>query len=755
MSLLQARAYRFVESTCKEGIERELNTKMAAIKAKDVAVYMSPDTDAHGSNGPMLTVASVYLPLSINFLKLANTEPLVAQYAINEPSKCIDVLVTAALDVQKSILCEKKDSSMVIEVEAENLLFKATQMQVLEKDNVCTPLFQFEGFTIRFKSFVTPSRALISLCTNDIGKFVSICGIVSAVSEKKVILVERDYLCTKCHKVTRVCADVAQRYRLQAPHACQYCLSMRKKSNFELSRGKRNPEPVACKESYEKHSPKNKFHKAFNGETFQQIDEQKERWMDFQEIKISERQVLGNSSEQSLSTKYVTVVLQRDLVDTISVGEEVGILAIPTMQWLHPVSHGAACIPRMVFFANDITLLAPKKETPYEAIAGALISRQHIVEMCRPTDLRLRDEYIESLFPDVHGQFSLKLAIVLVLIGGCPRDIINGVKRRSACHLLLHGPPCTGKTMLLQQAHYLSVQKRQGKGGVMITGTGTSVAGLTAAAVRESGEGEATWNLEAGALVLSNEGVCCIDDFHKLTAPARMSLLEAMEQQHVSVAKAGVLCSLSARCSVIAAATKASSYTDDLTASNNHSLDIDLPLLSRFDLIFAVNDSKDTRCDEDFVTFFLNCREKTLADNLCVKSAYIRYAASQRTSDLPDKLKFLLLAYYEHLKKDHLSNHRFHLPTGESPMTIRTLESLIRLTQAHAKLMGHPTPVAEDVLSIIWLFEQSILGTGILKHVPAGLSETDSNVFEWLQWALQNDNFLSKFKYCACITSLA
>jgi replicative DNA helicase Mcm len=311
---------------------------------------------------------------------------------------------------------------------------------------------------------------------------------------------------------------------------------------------------------------------------------------------------------------------------------------------------------------------------------------------------------LQSIAPSIFGLENVKESILYLLFGGLSKELPD-VRIRGDINVLLVGDPGTGKSQLLQFAAKIAPR------GLMTTGRGSTAAGLTAAVVKEGGTGN--FILEAGALVLSDQGICCIDEIDKMREEDRGAIHPAMEQQIVSIAKGGIVATLNARTSILAAANPTlGRYNPYQTIGQN--INLPITILSRFDVIFVLKDVPDAE------------RDATMADHIL---GLHRAAGSTITSPIDPELFRKYISYAKtrvrpilneevitRFKDFYVKMRTASIEGGEASavsITARQLESLVRLAEARAKAHLRNEVTKEDAEAVITLMQTSLEQVGI------------------------------------------
>ena len=324
----------------------------------------------------------------------------------------------------------------------------------------------------------------------------------------------------------------------------------------------------------------------------------------------------------------------------------------------------------------------------------------------------------KSLAPEVYGYENVKKGLILQLFeGNRPADDIfkSDTMDRWTIHVLLIGDPGIGKSQLIQ-----SVKKRAPK-NITISGTNASQAGLTVSTVKDELTG--TWTMEAGATVLADTGVLCIDEYDKLKPSTQKSLNEPMEQLSVSSAKAGLVQTMSARTSILAGANPKYSKFDKYK-SYREQLDIPESNLSRFDLIFVLEDEVDETKDSNLADALLN-KNFMLSDEEIIDidlfKKYITWVKGNCFPVLSSDAKVLLRDFYVNTRQEADNN------TDGKPITARDLKALERLTIARAKCENRSEATIEDAIEAIEIYSSALTDLGLNLLTAGDLSGIKSN----------------------------
>lgn len=309
----------------------------------------------------------------------------------------------------------------------------------------------------------------------------------------------------------------------------------------------------------------------------------------------------------------------------------------------------------------------------------------------------------ESIAPSIYGFDRIKEAVLLQIFGGLKKIKSDGIPARADIHVLLVGDPGVAKSVLLK---FISTIAPKGR---YVSGKAATAAGLTAAVVKD--EFLRGWSLEAGAMVLSNKGIVCIDEIEKMDEHDRSTMHEAMEQQTVTISKANIHATLRAETSVLAAGNPKMGRFDPYTPIPQQ-IDISPALLSRFDVIFIIRDLPNKKQDEAIASHVLDEHKQGVVRDIIdqpMLRKYIAYAKQKIKPVLTDEAIEEIKDFYIRLRNQQGSADGGIKPI---PITARQLEGIVRLSEAHAKIRLSGEVTREDTKVAIDLLKFSLRQVG-------------------------------------------
>ncbi|VVB53487.1 Minichromosome maintenance protein MCM [uncultured archaeon] len=484
---------------------------------------------------------------------------------------------------------------------------------------------------------------LVRDITSDfIGRMIGAEGVVNKISDVLPKVKVGHFVCLKCGEVNREPQEAHHKHSLTSPMRCHAC----------------------------------------QGREFKFVPEESD-WIDIQRIEIQEPLEMLKGGDQA---RRIEIWLEDDMVDRVTAGDKITLTG--TVRLSPPKSRGP--VYQRFIDANYIESV----EAEFEDIEITPDEEKKIKKLAK--DPKIYDKITRSIAPSIYGYNEVKSAIALQLFGGRHGKILpDGTHVRSDIHLLLIGDPGVAKSRVLQYVDQIAPKS------IYVSGKGTTGAGLTASAERDE-LNEGAWTLKAGALVLAGGGIACIDEFDKIDKDDRSAMHEAMEQQTISVAKAGIVAKFKANTSVLAASNPKFSRFDAYKPIAEQ-FDIPPTLLSRFDLIFPIRDERDATRDQRVAEHILKMHrsEKELAEiapeiEADIFRKYIAYARRTcfpvLTKEASDKIR----DYYTELRgrsKDSVA------------ATPRQLEALVRLSEASAKTRLSDVVTLNDVQAAVDLTE--------------------------------------------------
>jgi len=503
-------------------------------------------------------------------------------------------------------------------------------------------------------------RSLRQINSEVITKMTSVSGMVVRASEVKPLAKELTYKCLDKHI-----------------------------SKFTLLDGMSLDKAVKCQ------SPKCPY-------TNLAIVAEESRFIDFQIVRLQE---LPEDLPPGQLPHYVNVSMKQDLVDYARPGDRIVLTGIVRIEQerVSGVKQSESALYRLRMDGNNIEFIGGRgikgsRRTEREEISP---DEQKIIRtLSKNPDIY--DRLIASFAPHIRGHELFKEAILLLIVGSTQRALSDGSKVRGDINVFLVGDPGTAKSEMLKFCARIAPR------GLYTSGRGSTAAGLTAAVVRDA---SGIFMLEAGAVVLGDQGLVCIDEFDKMRPEDRSALHEVMEQQSASIAKGGIVATLNARTSILAAANPMFGKYDPFK-NLTENVNLPIPLLTRFDLVFVVRDIPHKEKDRQIAQHILSQHGTSGTDttsliDVDILTKYLAYA-KQNDPVLTKEAENKIMEFY--LKMRSVEGE-----DKEKMITItpRQLEGLIRLSTARARILLKNQVEEDDANRAIYLFNEMLKNAGI------------------------------------------
>ena len=500
----------------------------------------------------------------------------------------------------------------------------------------------------------TVQKGLRDINAEVIDKLIGVSGMVVRSSEVKPLAKKIGYRCLNC--------DAISEAQLKG-------LSLRK--------------PTKCMNCSEKEL---------------EMDPENSIFTDFQLVRLQE---LPEDLPAGQLPHYVEVTVMDDLVDRCRPGDRVLLTGIVRIEHEQIAPQAKTNLFRLRMEGNNIEYLgglAGTKDTrTLERMAISGEDEKQIFAIAGKPDAY--DKLIASFAPHIYGHEIIKEAILLLIVGSVTKKLDDGSTRRGDINIFLVGDPGTAKSEMLKYAAKIAPR------GLYTSGRGTTAAGLTAAVIRDK---SGIMMLEAGAVVLGDQGLVCIDEFDKIKPEDRSSLHEVMEQQTCSVAKGGIVATLNARTSILSAANPMYGKYD-VFKNITENVNLPIPLLTRFDLIYVIRDTPEREKDSRIAGHILEIHRDVEhaaqpAIEMDLFRKYLAYA-KQIEPKLTIEVINALRDYY--MKMRNVDSE------GMITVTPRQLEGLIRLATARARLLLQDNVKIEDAERAIYLVQRMLETAGV------------------------------------------
>ena len=454
------------------------------------------------------------------------------------------------------------------------------------------------------------------------------------------------------------------------------------------------------------------------------VNPQRSEYRNYQKINLQES---PGSVPPGRVPRYKEVELLGDLIDYARPGEEIDVVGIYTHTNTVPTKDG------FPVYGTHIKANCIQKKNGAANTGLSEEDKRMIRELSQ--DPAIGQKIMRSIAPSIYGHEHVKMAIALALFGGCAKQGGNGTHRvRGDINVLLLGDPGTAKSQVLKYAEKTAPRS------VYTTGKGASAVGLTAGVHRDPLTKE--WTLEGGALVLADQGVCLIDEFDKMNEQDRTSIHEAMEQQTISVSKAGIVTSLQARCAVLAAANPIGGRYD---SSFNLAENVELtdPILQRFDILCVLQDIVDPVVDEQLANFVVGSHMRSHPDYSEYDDGEADDAEESSNADVNAAAEDPVggLSRSRHGEAEEASSNPFG--GGPAPLDQETLKKYIMYARAYVKPILHNVDSEKIAALYADLRKQSAISGGVpiaVRHIESVMRMAESSAKMHLREHVRQDD---------------
>src|SRR6476660_3693060 len=500
----------------------------------------------------------------------------------------------------------------------------------------------------------TVQKGLREISADVIDKLIGVSGMVVRSSEVKPLARKIGYRCVSCNAINEA---ILKGLLLKKPTKCSNC------DEKELD-----------------------------------MDPENSVFTDFQMVRLQE---LPEDLPAGQLPHYIEVTVMGDLVDQCRPGDRIMLTGIVRIEQEQVSPQLKTNLFRLRMEGNNIEYLggrAGNKETrSIERMAISSADEKQILSIASKPDAY--DKLIASFAPHVYGHEVIKEAILLLIVGSVTKKLADGSTRRGDINVFLVGDPGTAKSEMLKFAAKI------GPRGLYTSGRGSTAAGLTAAVIRDK---SGIMMLEAGAVVLADQGLVCIDEFDKIRPEDRSALHEVMEQQTCSVAKGGIVATLNARTSILSAANPMYGKYDPFK-NITENVNLPIPLLTRFDLIYVIRDIPSKERDNRIARHILSLHRTSGADtksliDVDILTKYLSYAK---------RIEPVITTGAIDMIRNYYMKMRNVESEGMITVTPRQLEGLVRLSTARARLLLRDRVEVEDAERAIYLVQRMLETAGI------------------------------------------